>query len=113
MVEPPTPFEIRSELNADTARLGVVGELDIATAPMLEYEVRTVLARAPSRLIIDLRELTFIDSSGLRLFILLSERAAEEGWTLGLIRPSEEALPVFQISGADRNLPFVDEPPSP
>jgi anti-anti-sigma factor len=113
MVDLPTPFEIRTELSADTARLGVVGELDIATAPMLEYEVRSMLARAPARLIIDLRELTFIDSSGLRLFILLSERAAEEGWTLGLIRTSEEALPVFQISGADSRLPFIDEPGPP
>jgi anti-anti-sigma factor len=109
MIYPPS-FDIRSELNADTRRLTVVGELDIATAPRLEDEVQAMLARGPGHLIVDLRELTFIDSSGLRLFILLSDRAVEEGWTLSLVRPSGQVRPVFQISGADKNLPFVDDP---
>jgi anti-sigma B factor antagonist len=104
----PSALEIDSELQADTARLTPVGELDIATAPQLEQEVRSLLARSVREVVIDLSRLTFIDSSALRLFIVLNERSAEQGWTLGLIRPTAHVLKVFEITGAEDNLPFID-----
>ena len=58
---------------------------------------------------IDLSRLTFIDSSALRLFIVLNERSAEEGWTLALVRPTGQVRSVFEITGAEDNLPFVDD----
>lgn len=109
MVEPGS-FAIDSQLQADTARLTVLGELDIATVAQLEREVGAMLARAARHLIIDLRGLTFIDSSALRLFIVLGDRAAGEDWELSLIRPAGQALSIFQISGAEERLPFIDDP---
>jgi anti-anti-sigma factor len=109
----PTPFEIRSELDAGSARLTVLGELDMATAPELEERAQALLDRAPSELIIDLSELTFIDSSGLRLLIILRDRAGDDGWKLGLVRPSGQALSIFTLTGADENLPFLEEPRAP
>jgi anti-sigma B factor antagonist len=106
----PSPFEIRSELGTDTARLTVFGELDMATVPQLEDGVRGMLAGGVRELIIDLGKVRFIDSSGLRLLIILRDRAAAEGWTLGLLRPSGEALAIFGLTGADENLPFVEDP---
>jgi anti-sigma B factor antagonist len=108
----PSPFEVRSELEADTGRLTVLGELDMATAPQLEDKVRAMLAGRVRELIIDLGKLRFIDSSGLRLLIILRDRAAAEGWTLGLLRPSGEVLSIFGLTGADENLPFVEDPRS-
>jgi anti-sigma B factor antagonist len=108
------PFEIRSERQEENGgRLTLTGELDIATAPQVEEAARAMLAKGVGNLVIDLRGLTFIDSSGLRMLILLSDRAAGEEWTLGLIRPTERTLSVFEITGADENLPFVEEPSSP
>ncbi len=72
--------------------------------------VRDVLARAPTLLTLDLRPLSFLDSSGLRHFIVLAERAEQEGWKLALVRPGAPAIAVFQITRAEENLPFVDEP---
>jgi anti-anti-sigma factor len=106
-------FEVHSELWADTGRLTVAGELDIATAPQLEKEVRAMLGQAVGHLIIDLSRVSFIDSSGLRMFFVLSERARAEGWRLELVRPSPQALSVFQISGAHAHLPFIEDPSSP
>jgi anti-sigma B factor antagonist len=108
----PSPFEIHSDLEADTARIAVVGELDIATGPQLEQEARAMLARQPRELIIDLSRLTFIDSSGLRLFIALNDDASADGWALRLTRPPEAALTIFRITGAEENLPFVDDAPT-
>jgi anti-sigma B factor antagonist len=107
-----SPFEIRSELEGEQARLTLSGELDIATVPRVEEAVASVLARGARRVLVDLSRLAFVDSSGLRMFITLNERTATEGWTLGLIRPSQPSLSVFEITGAERNLPFVEDPGS-
>jgi len=106
-----SPFEIRSERqHEDSGRLVLSGELDIATAPQVEEAARAMLAQGVSNLVIDLRELTFIDSSGLRMLIMLSDRASGDAWTLGLIRPTDRSLSVFEITGAHENLPFIEEP---
>jgi anti-anti-sigma factor len=110
MMVRPSQFEIQSEQEGQRGRLIPAGELDIAAVPEAEDAVRAILARGVRELIIDLSRLTFIDSSGLRLFTVLSDRAAAEDWTLGLIPPSEQALSVFQISGALETLPFVEDP---
>jgi anti-anti-sigma factor len=107
MITPPH-FEIQRELNDGIARLSVSGELDLATVPRLRAEAEALL-RSTRHLIIDLSRLTFVDSSGLSLFIILNDRAAEEGWTLALTRPPETTFSVFSITGADANLPFLDE----
>jgi anti-sigma B factor antagonist len=109
---PQSALEIDSELRGDTARLTPSGELDIATAPQLEQEVRSMLARSVPNVLIDLSRLTFIDSSALRLFIVLNERSSSDGWKLSLIRPTGQVRSVFEITGAEDSLPFVDEPGS-
>ena len=105
----PAPFEVRSEFETDTARLTVVGELDIATTPQLEEAARAPIARGVHELTIDLRKLSFMDSSGLRLLIILRDRASSEGWTLRLLKPAGPALTILTLTGADRNLPFVED----
>jgi anti-anti-sigma factor len=105
------PLEIEQQLDGTSARITLRGELDIATVPRLEGVVASILDQAPSELTIDLRELSFLDSSGLRQFIVLADRSEAEGWRLALVRPAPPALSVFQITRAEENLPFVDEPP--
>jgi anti-anti-sigma factor len=105
-----SPFEIHTELKGEEARLMLVGELDIATVQRLEEAVENVLTRGARTVIVDLSPLAFMDSSGLRMIITLNERASEEGWTLGLIKPPESSFSVFQITGADENLPFIEGP---
>lgn len=102
-------LEVQSELRGGAAHLTPVGELDIATAPQFEQEVRSLLGRCNGQVVIDLSRLTFIDSSALRLFVVLSEQAVSEGWTLRLLRPKGQVRSVFQITGADENLPFMED----
>jgi anti-anti-sigma factor len=103
-------FEIHSELQGDVARVTITGELDIATVPRVQEAVDAALGQGARNVIVDLSRLGFVDSSGLRLFITLSERAPAEGWSLGLIRPPEPSFSVFQITGAEENLPFIEDP---
>ena len=112
MVEP-ARFEVRSEFEAGTGRLIVIGELDISTTPQLEEAAHATIARGVRDLTIDLRKLGFMDSSGLRLLVILNERAGNEGWILRLLKPADPVLTILVLTGADKNLPFVEDPGPP
>jgi anti-sigma B factor antagonist len=105
---PEVPFEMESAHDAQTGRLALVGELDIATVPRVEEAVDVILQAGVRELTVDLSRLGFVDSSGLRLFIVLHQRARSEGWSLVLIRPEPQALRVFRVSGIEDELPFED-----
>lgn len=102
-------FKIRSGRDGGDARLTLLGELDMATVPRVEQAVAALLEQGARSVVVDLSAVTFVDSSGLRMFITLNERAAAEGFELGLIRPTDRSLAVFQITGAEKNLPFLDD----
>jgi anti-anti-sigma factor len=106
----PARFGVDSEVSDGTPTVRMAGELDIAALPSAEHALETAIANGTPQLVVDLRELTFIDSSGLRLFILLADRARDEGWELRLLAPPQPASNVFRLTGADHNLPFVEAP---
>ena len=81
--DPPSPLAIDTELQGqDSARLTSAGELDIATVPQLEKVLSSLLSRGVRQIAIDLSQVTFIDSSALRMFIVLTARATSEDWSL-------------------------------
>jgi anti-anti-sigma factor len=103
------PFEINSEWQAETGVLTLSGELDLATAPRVEEAVQAMLGHDVRNLTVDLGSLSFMDSSGLRLLIVLDARATSENWTLALTRPQESVRRLLQVSGVEENLPFVED----
>ena len=103
------PLEIRDQVLEGRGRLELIGELDLATVPRLVQAVEAIRARGASEVTIDLSQLAFLDSSGLRELIVLRDRALAEDWTLALVRPPQPALSIFQITRAEENLPFVDD----
>lgn len=88
------------------------GELDLATAPELEELVLATLRDGERQVVLDLRELTFMDSTGVRTIVAAHHVAEETGHDLRLVRPSCESavFRVIEISGIDEALGLVDEP---
>ena len=106
----PTNFEIREEATEPVLVLTVTGELDMNTVELLARHVDERLAEAPRPLTLDLAELAFMDSSGLRLLIDLYDRSRRENWTLTMVAPSSEAATmVLRATGADTALPFESD----
>jgi anti-sigma B factor antagonist len=106
----PAQFQIECErLPSNVCRLTPVGDLDLATSPRLEAEIEAAIAAGIEQLVIDLSRLRFIDSTGLRLFLVTQERAGSDGWTLILTRPSEAVRSLLEITGARRTVPIVDD----
>lgn len=102
-------FEIDTTSDAETGRLALSGELDLATVARVEQAVDATLAQGVRTLIVDLSGLSFIDSSGLRLFVVLHQRAVAGGWRLSLTRPQEQAITVLVVSGLEQNLRFAEK----
>ncbi len=61
-----------------------------------------------ARVVLDLRGLSFIDSTGLRLLVTLDERAAREGFLLTLVAPAAPVDRTIQLCGLAQVLPFVE-----
>lgn len=82
------------------------GELDLATAPLLIAALRA--HDGCDHVVIDLRGLSFMDSSGLRLLVSESSRAESEGYELSLVRGGPEVGRLLRLTRLDEQLPFVD-----
>lgn len=103
-----TSFQIESASESERGRLKLQGELDLASVTRVEQAVDAMLAEGVRTLVLDLGGISFVDSSGLRLFIVLDQRARVEDWKLTLTRPQEQAMTVFVVSGLEDNLPFAE-----
>lgn len=103
-------FDIQVVRNGASTRLAPVGELDIATTPALERAITEATREAGTALVLDLRELTFMDSSGLRTLAQTNARAESNGFTLSIWRGPPQIDRVLQISGLEAMLPLGDAP---
>lgn len=92
--------------------MSMFGELDISEVERVEKILAGIEAKQPKVLVIDLRGLEFMDSSGIRLVVEADLRAREEDRRLVLIRGSNAVHRVFTIALLDRRLEFVDDPPA-
>jgi anti-anti-sigma factor len=78
------------------------------TAPVLDAHLRELRDSGFRRLILDLRGLLFIDSSGLHLIIRYDAEARRDGFALELVPGDRAVQVVFEVSGVAARLPFVD-----
>ena len=83
-----------------------IGDLDIRTVARFASATREVADAGFERVIIDLRELTFMDSAGLRA-LLEMQSAIAAGSALQIIRASEPVQRIFHVTGLAERLPFV------
>ena len=93
-----------------SVRVVPVGELDLASCGQLEPAIRELLQPDVDRLIIDLRRVSFLDSTGLRLALELEAEARSDGFDLELIPGPPDVQRVFAITGTLETLPFVAVP---
>ena len=86
------------------------GELDISRAEEVELELERIEAEGPTVLVLDLRGLEFLDSTGLRIILAADTRARRSGHNVSIVPGPEKVQRVFRITLLDRRLDFVDAP---
>jgi anti-sigma B factor antagonist len=84
------------------------GELDIASARLLEEEVREAVDSGASTVVLDLSGLDFIDSTGVRALLSIAEHANRSGDGLRMLHGSERVATVLELSGVAPLLPLAD-----
>lgn len=88
--------------------IALSGELDLATAEIVQAELRRVEDGDARAIVLDLRELTFIDSSGVRLVYMADRRSRADSDRLLIRRGPDSIQRVFAITDLEGRLPFVD-----
>jgi anti-sigma B factor antagonist len=89
---------------ADRAVIRLEGEFDLSYAGELEARVAHVRTWDPSTVVVDLRDLAFIDSVGLGILVALARVAHEDDFELILVHAAGQVRKVFAITGLDRSL---------
>jgi anti-anti-sigma factor len=105
----PTPFQCELLHEDGRVRVRPRGELDISTVPILEGRLRDALGGGGRQLVVDLRELEFMDSTGLTLLVRWARGAAHDGYDLALIRGEPRVHRLFEITGLDATFVFADD----
>jgi anti-sigma B factor antagonist len=110
--------KIGAQCHLETARVGsaahivLIGELDLSCVKRFGEAFNGSMADRPTDLVLDLRSMTFVDSTGLALLLKVDNFAREEGLNLYMVKsPIEIVRAVFEATGIDKILPMVDEPP--
>jgi anti-anti-sigma factor len=96
---------------SDSVRVEVSGELDLSSALVFEEQLRRVEEECePKLLVLDLRSLKFMDSTGLRLILSAHARAIHRGRKLAIVEGGEAIRRIFRLTGVLDRLNVVEAP---
>ncbi len=98
------------QLEYDAVRVALRGELDLEHAYTFDEELRRVEALEPPCILLDLRELSFLDSTGLSRIVAARRRARKAKRRLVLVRGTAAVQRVFQLTALDEAFEIVNAP---
>jgi anti-anti-sigma factor len=108
----PGALRIRIFRDRDAHVIELAGDLDPAGAGHLERELRRAELSEAQIIAVDLRQLTFIESTGIRLILQAHRRSSQGSNRLVVVRGTEAVQRLFEICDIPHTLPFVDQLPS-
>jgi len=101
-------IDIRKE--ADRAILCLDGELDMANAPLFQSALEDEQLASASTVVLDLQQLKFIDSTGLRIILATRERCREHGQVFAITPGSDQVQRLLSVTGVGEHLRTVATP---
>jgi anti-anti-sigma factor len=96
---PRSQFQTERDSNNGVVRVALSGELDLASAPIVEEVLDAVISDGSAVVMVDLREVKFIDSSGLHALLRARTGADTSGKGLILVGASDAAQRLFELTG--------------
>jgi anti-anti-sigma factor len=106
-------FSITRKDDTVQVHLVIRGDLDLYQAPQFDDALVAVEGEKWPTIVLDLRELDFLDSMALRLIMRTQARAQQDGRRLVIVRGPAFLDRVLELSGLRDHLEVVDEPPAP
>jgi anti-anti-sigma factor len=101
--------QLRIETRRDSGRviLALSGELDMASAELLQEALASEELRGEQAIVLDLQQLEFIDSTGLRSILAALERCRERNQEFAITPGSQQVQRLLRITGVAEHLPTV------
>jgi len=103
----PKPFHCEVESRDGTAYVRPTGDLDMSTVPALEEQIKACVDGGGRRVVIDLRGLTFMDSTGLTLVTRWNNESRRDGFELALIPGHQRVQRLFELTSMTAYFTFV------
>ena len=104
-----TILDFETSEREDRTHVALRGELDLSTVEKVERELTRVEKAGASFVLLDLSELTFLDSTGLRLIVNADQRARESDRRLTIVKGPAPVQRVFSITKLDERLDMVND----
>lgn len=103
-------FSVKVRRDGAAAVVVVSGELDLASGPELEGQLDQLAGPDTKLVVVDLRQLDFMDSTGLSIIVRAHQRLAGQGCEMGLVRGSQQVQRLLDLTGVAERLRLVDSP---
>jgi anti-sigma B factor antagonist len=107
-----TALQIQTEARGPTLIVHLTGEFDLSGLVDFQRELAEVRAPAVTTVCVDLRGLTFMGATGLRALLSVDARSPRDGFSLVVVKGPPLVQRVFEMTGVDRRLVFIDDPAS-
>lgn len=105
----PSEFDVTSERIGDRLLVSPRGEIDLATAGIVDAALRD-LPDGTRTLVLDLRDVPFLDTSGVRLIVEALHRSTAQAFRFTVVRGPRTVQRVLDVSGITDELDLVDDP---
>lgn len=102
-------LDIRAEQDGSVCTVALSGEVDVYTAPALKEKLVSLIEGGCVNLVIDLRNVAFIDSSGLGVLVSALRRARERDGSVRIVCTRDSILKIFRITGLDKVFPIFSD----
>lgn len=104
-------FSVTSSVANGTARLVLTGELDAASAGTFKAEVEKAAAQAPTKLVLMVKDLTFMASAGLRVLIFAKQKLGTKV-SVYLVQPQSPIRETLKVTGFEQSVYIVEAEPA-
>ncbi len=86
--------------------MAVEGRVDASSAPILERKILEVFEEQPDILIVDLENVTYLSSGGMRIFLSMTKKMKASGGHLYFCNAKDEVMEIIKMGGFERILSF-------
>ncbi len=98
-------MEIREQINGDTITVSIIGEIDGTNVSECEAALDAAMGKA-ANMVIDMGELDYISSAGLRIFLMLRKKTIANGIRMVIKNVTEDVQDIFSVTGFVKLLPI-------
>jgi anti-sigma B factor antagonist len=103
------PLRLQTDTRGTVSTVSVCGDLDLATAPTLDHELRRVTRTGPEIVVLDLSAAAFISTSGVHVILKAEHRLRADGRRLVIVPAVDRVHRIFRLTEVEERLAFVGQ----